>query len=61
MNVVPVAENSQNQKQKGNQEQSGCLRRVNRVAMVFMGMIALGIRFRHLNIVALGQTKSPQR
>jgi hypothetical protein len=52
MNVVPVANQRENQKQKRDHQQSGSFRRVDRVAAVLV--IFFGRGMGHANIVALG-------
>jgi len=58
VNVVPVAKDGQYQQQKRDQEQARSLGGVDRMAVVLVGVIGLGVRLRHADIVALGQAKS---
>ena len=57
MNVVPVAKDSQNQQKKRDHQQTCGFGGVDRVALVLMGVLVLGVLFAHANIVALSQTK----
>ena len=49
MNVVPVADQGENQKHQGDQQQAGSLRRVHRVAVMLVTVVWSGSR--HADIV----------
>jgi hypothetical protein len=61
MDVVPVAKNGQDQQQKRDEEQTRGFGGVNRVPMVFVGMIGLRTLIRHADIVARGRENSMPR
>jgi len=61
MDVVPVAQDGQDQQQKRDQQQARGLGGVDRVTLVLVGVVVLGIGFRHADIVALGKTKFIER
>ena len=51
MNGVPVANQREDEQQKGNQQQAGSFRGINRVPAVLAGGIVLALGVRHTNIV----------
>ena len=57
MDVMPVAKDGENQQQKRDQQQARGLGGVDRMTLVLVAAVVLGIGFPHADIVALGKTK----
>jgi hypothetical protein len=53
VNVVPVADQSQSEQKKGDQQQARRLRRVDGVPVVFVRGVVVVVRLGHEDIVAL--------
>jgi hypothetical protein len=51
MNGVPVANQDEGEQKKGNQEQSGSLRGINRMPMMLVAGVVLALSFHHAHIV----------
>ena len=51
MNDVPIANQREDQQQKGDKQQTGGLRGINRMPAVLMGRTVLALSFSHDNIV----------
>jgi hypothetical protein len=51
VNGVPVPNQSEGEQQKGNQQQAGSFRGINRVPLVLVGRIVLALRVHHDFIV----------
>lgn len=59
MDVVPVANEREDQQKKRDQQQAGSFRRVDRVALVLVRGVTVGLWGRHADIVApVGQESS---